>query len=101
MKLDKIKFAQLISYITSACDSISYTTIETIDNMIDIEVPEPKPEKADVSTVERLMSLMQQNTQKIEAIKVFRDLTGAGLKESKDAVERYWVDKSYAENNIG
>ncbi len=35
---------------------------------------------------ERVLNLMRQG-QKIEAIKVYRGETGAGLKESKDAVE--------------
>jgi ribosomal protein L7/L12 len=37
-------------------------------------------------TAERIARLMS-NGQKIEAIKLYRELTGAGLKEAKDAVE--------------
>jgi hypothetical protein len=33
--------------------------------------------------------------EKIPAIKAYRLLTGAGLKESKDAVEKYWVSKGH------
>jgi ribosomal protein L7/L12 len=43
--------------------------------------------------VDELLLYMGKGTQKIEAIKAYRNLTGAGLKESKDAVERYWVSK--------
>ena len=35
----------------------------------------------------RLVELLQSG-KKIEAIKLYRELTGAGLKEAKDAVER-------------
>lgn len=28
---------------------------------------------------------------KIDAIKAYRALTGAGLRESKDTIERYWL----------
>lgn len=37
-----------------------------------------------------LMKHMAEGTNKIEAIKEYRAITGLGLKESKDAVERYW-----------
>ena len=36
------------------------------------------------------MRLMVAGNQKIEAIKTHRAITGFGLKESKDAVEKYW-----------
>ena len=92
MKLDKIKFASLIGFISCRYAlTITPDDIYEMDAIIEFQIPDLA--KADVNTVERLMSLMYQNTQKIEAIKAFRDLTGAGLKESKDAVERYWVSK--------
>lgn len=48
------------------------------------------PVYADYQGVDRLMMLMNESTQKIEAIKTYRTLTGMGFKESKDAIERYW-----------
>lgn len=93
MKLDKIKFANLISYLSSF-NRLDVDQIERIDDLIDVEVPMPiehhYPKNDDV---DRLMALMAEGTSKTEAIKIHRILTGLGLKESKDAVEKYWVDK--------
>ena len=33
--------------------------------------------------------------ERISAIKAYRVLTGAGLKESKEAVEQYWTHKGH------
>ena len=44
---------------------------------------DPGPMRPDVAGVEQL--LRQKN--KIEAIKVYRQMTGVGLREAKDAVE--------------
>jgi len=97
MKLDKIKFARLIGYLAQKVPLHS-SEIEAIDNLIDIEVPMPiehhYPKSDDIDRLDRLMMLMVEGTRKIEAIKTYRILTGYGLKESKDAVERYWVDKT-------
>jgi len=41
------------------------------------------------------MALMAEGTRKIEAIKCHRKITGYGLKESKDTVEKYWVSKGH------
>lgn len=46
------------------------------------QVPPPAP--ADVT--DQIATLLHQR-RKIEAIKLYRDATGAGLKEAKDAVE--------------
>ena len=94
MKLDKIKFARLIAYLGPKCKfELDNTVIETLDDMIDIEVPVPQVTVARPSNddIERLMMLMAEGLRKIEAIKIYRTLTGYGLKESKDAVEKYWV----------
>lgn len=92
-KLDKIEFAQLIAFI---CDmvrrgNVDYSDIVILDDMINIAVPQQVvyPHNDDI---ERLMFLMLEGKQKIEAIKIHRKITGIGLKESKDAVERHWPD---------
>jgi ribosomal protein L7/L12 len=46
----------------------------------------PEPETSDNSFHETLVSLLKQG-RKIDSIKVFREVTGSGLKESKDAIE--------------
>lgn len=94
MKLDKIKFARLVGYISNCGITLGSPDIEFIDELIDINVPDPKPGQADPADVNALMALMAEGTRKIEAIKVHRRLTGYGLKESKEAVEEFWVSKS-------
>jgi ribosomal protein L7/L12 len=49
--------------------------------MAHLGIAEPEPELHDV------LRLLREG-KKIEAIKVYRERTGAGLKEAKDAVER-------------
>jgi len=93
MKLDKIKFAKLVAHCVSNGMSAGEWEVEQLDNLTEIDVPEAKPGMAPFSEVDRLMFLMAQGTQKIEAIKCYRTMTGQGLKEAKDAVEKYWVSK--------
>ncbi len=92
MKLDKIKFAVLINYIgRQFAITLSNAEMHDIDDIIDIDVPEANCTSGE--DVNRLMALMTEGTRKIEAIKVYRNITSCGLKESKDAVEMYWVNK--------
>lgn len=92
MKLDKIKFARLIAMLASEYGYIHEDFIQAVDNLIDIEVPEqvayPKNEN-----VEALMKHMAAGTNKLDAIREHRAITGMGLKDSKEAVERYWLYK--------
>lgn len=94
MKLDKIKFGKLIAHLCSNGFSAGDWEIERLDELIDFEVPEQPSSIAKCSDVDQLMALMAEGTRKIESIKAYRILTGAGLKESKDAVEKYWVSKA-------
>jgi len=91
MKLDKLMFAKVVAH----CVANGMTTGEYALNELDqlIEVPEPKPNMASAGDVDRLLMLMAQGQQKIEAIKQYRTMTGSSLKEAKDAVERHWVAK--------
>lgn len=100
MKLDKIRFARLISHIqywVSKGHMISECDIEDVDNLCQFEVPEAPvhatyPSTSDINV---LMFLMAEGTRKIEAIKTYRNLTGRGLMESKNLVEKYWVSKDH------
>lgn len=92
MKLDKIKFAELIGYCANRGMTIDRADITVLDDMIDVEVPMPDMIRPSVSDVNRLMELMAAGQIKIEAIKCYRNLTGQGLKESKDQVEKHWVN---------
>lgn len=95
MKLDKIRFARLIGYISAisgrdfAPDEVDY-----IDRIADIEMQEAKIIGCNPDRLNDLLLLMKDGTRKIEAIKVYRDFTGVGLKESKDAIEAYWIPRA-------
>jgi ribosomal protein L7/L12 len=51
----------------------------------------PPPDHSPLS--ERVKELAAHPAQKIEAIKAYREETGAGLKEAKDAVEKWMHEK--------
>lgn len=87
MKLDKIKFAKLIHYITECGWN---GDVNHVDELIDIDVtPVEVSGKADPALIDELMRAIH-NGEKISAIKAYRSMTGFGLKEAKDAVEKYW-----------
>ena len=88
MKLDKIKFARLIALIVSDIGSIDQHTIEDMDALIDIEIP-TAPVKVPCEMVDELLKQLNAENGFIHAIKAYRVLTGEGLKESKEAIERY------------
>jgi len=90
MKLDKIKFAQVIGFIERIhALNMRHDDIEVLDNLIDIDVPEPEQIYPNVSLVTDLLVAMRDQ-KKINAIRAHRAMTGMGLKESKDEVEKYW-----------
>lgn len=90
MKLDKMKFARIIAHCVSNGMSAGEYEVNTLDELIDIDVSVQQSAKANPVEVDNLLALMAEGTRKIEAISVYRNLTGAGLKESKDAVEKYY-----------
>jgi hypothetical protein len=90
MKLDKYKFANLIAMISGWGCTLDPYRIQDIDDAITIDMPEPANYYPDISDINKLMQLMAAGNQKIDAIKLHRKLTGYGLKESKDMVEKYW-----------
>jgi hypothetical protein len=93
MKLDRLKLAKVIAHCCSNGFSVGDWEIERLDELIEFEVEQPKAGVVPCGLVDELLLYMGGGTQKIEAIKAYRVLTGAGLKEAKDAVERYWVSK--------
>jgi len=89
MKLDKIKFAMLISHCRNLGAYFMMSDIQYIDDLIDINVePVPIPH-AEVAKVDELLRQLNAPDGFVSAIKAYRALTGAGLKESKEAIERY------------
>ena len=90
MKLDKIKFAKLLAYISYTSNYDFSDEAGHIDDLIDVDA-EPNRIYPQISDINYLMELMASGNHKIEAIKQYRVLTGCGLKESKEQVEKYWV----------
>jgi hypothetical protein len=96
MKLDRLKLAKVVAHCCNNGFSTGDWEIERLDELIEFEVPVPQVmPNVNPSDIDLLMAFMASGTQKIEAIKAYRTLTGAGLKEAKDAVERYWVSKGH------
>ena len=90
MKLNAITFARLIARITLITNwRFNKVDLEDIYDIIEFEVPEPQPNKADCEKVNGLLFAMNDKSSIIPAIKVYRELTGVGLKEAKDAIERF------------
>ena len=58
-----------------------------LERKVDLLLGHLGVEEPQIPGMERVHELIRQG-KKIEAIKVYRQLTGEGLKESKDAVER-------------
>ena len=97
-KLSRTAFARLISYLSHNTGiEFAEFDIENIDAMITFEEPAklsdilPAP-KASAVDVDSLLAAFKDDN-KIEVIKAYRTLTGYGLKESKAAVDSYWVSK--------
>ena len=96
--MDKIKFAQLVANIARQ-HAISFTTDELTDMYDTIEAGTKQQEvKYELPTHEQIvktagqevtlmLEAMSQN-KLIDAIKSYRMLTGLGLKEAKDMIER-------------
>lgn len=99
MKLDKVKFATLLNWLGRRGLQLDNEDIQDIDNLISIEAPEVNVAYPATSDINELMKLMAGGTQKIEAIKLHRKLTGWGLKESKDEVERHW-NRGWSQNQL-
>lgn len=100
MKLDKIKFAQVVAYIGELKPELS-VDVHALDIMIDIDVtPVEVPGKANPADINELMRAIHAG-EKIAAIKAYRIMTGYGLKEAKDAVEKYWVNKPVEPATLG
>jgi hypothetical protein len=97
MKLDKIKFAKLVRYI-SGIQSQGDFDVEYLDDLIDVPTPVHNI-KVDANDVNELLKQMiNPDGGFINAIKAYRNLTGAGLKESKEAVEKYRTIPSFPHN---
>jgi ribosomal protein L7/L12 len=87
--MDPVKFACLISYLAGVTrHQLSQDEISNIYNLgCDMQLR--SQHQCNVNELYVMMAAMKDG-RKIDAIKSHRVLTGFGLKESKDAVEKYW-----------
>lgn len=88
----QINQAAYISYVTSLVDR-PLSGLEINELFESIRVMRAQ---ANASEIDNLLFAMKDN-KFIEAIKSYRSLTGMGLKESKDAIERYRVNVNHPE----
>lgn len=85
--MDKIDFARLTSFFTHCAGRMfSYDELRDLDALLSV-TPQGR---AHPGSVNMLLQHMRDGRSKIEAIKEYRQLTGAPLKDAKDAVEAYW-----------
>lgn len=91
--MEKKLFARLISHITQLCGhSMDQYEIEAIESLTTPVVAPTTSTYYSQVTAEKLDDMLRaiRDGHKIEAIKAYRTMSGIGLKESKDAIEKYW-----------
>ena len=88
--MDKIKFTLMVQWVIACLRNKDYfegNELAKLDDMITAATPNQHVEACKVDDL--LKQLNAPNGGFIEAIKAYRVLTGAGLKEAKEAIERY------------
>lgn len=91
MKLDRIKFAKLVGWLSYRFNIKihDYDDLATLDQLCDVNVEPVATQYIEVNKINELLDQMNMNNGFIPAIKAYRALTGAGLKEARDSVEKY------------
>lgn len=95
MKLDRLKFAKLVAFVQKCIVSqydIEDEQIQQLDALTTNDTPSVAPTVFDLET----LLVAHANGRKIETIKTVRTITGLGLKEAKELVERAPVNHSDA-----
>ena len=81
--MDKIQFAKLVSFVSAyngkVFDSVALEQLENLTNII------PVRQSWTIEAVNQLLYFISHD-KKIDAIKLYRSITGAYLKDAKDAV---------------
>lgn len=91
---ETISFAKLISWLTAKTGyPFNSNDITSVADMILQMQPTPTVATVAPHQINPLLKAMQSN-RKIDAIKEYRSLTGASLKDAKDNVERFWVERA-------
>lgn len=99
--MDKYELAKLVSMVSVWTGrQLDHGEISDLESFY--KVPE---QKINSSNLQDFMKLMHEGNQKIEAIKAYRTFTGEGLREAKEAVDKYWggvlsIDSIIGEGNI-
>lgn len=88
MKLDRFKFASLVNYIIGLRPEHELDLYK-LDTLTEINGLAEPVNTVPVEKVDYLLQNINRDNGLIEAIKAYRILTGAGLKEAKDAIEKY------------
>lgn len=87
MKMNAIKFAQMISYISQYTNVIfSSDAIADISAAIDAGVEQPIVSSCSAQDLVAIFQAMAEG-KRIEPIKHIRQVTGLGLKEAKDLLD--------------
>lgn len=84
MKLDRIKFAKVVAFVSNG---FGVDDVQALDDMI--EMPDQTVHYTAIEKVDDLLKHINREGGLVEAIKAYRALTGAGLKESKDVIDKY------------
>lgn len=87
MKLDKMRFAELIGYCANRGMTIDKADLEVMDSLIDVQADRLVGITA-YQLAELLQKLSKSGFSKIEAIKLMRSYFGFSLKEAYDFVEQ-------------
>ncbi len=96
MKIDPIGFGCLISKVAAVRgEEMYHHMVKEFHELVEQCFAEPEVQTSNFSSqqLDLLLKAIQEG-RKIEAIKQYRVMTSLGLKEAKDAVEKYW----YAHN---
>jgi ribosomal protein L7/L12 len=88
MKLDRLKFGKLVAHVVSNGMSQGDREIEKLDELAEFDVPTHNVRVSENDVNELLIQISSPDGF-IPAIKAYRVLTGVGLKEAKEAIERY------------
>lgn len=93
VKIDTIGFAALVSFITARTqEPLYHSLVRDVHELVEQCIVEPEVPPAvtfSCTQVDTLLSYIQ-GQEKIPAIKAYRAMTNSGLKEAKEAVEKYW-----------
>lgn len=91
--MDKIKFAKLIGFLAKVgLHPLSTEELQIIDSLVTQEPPLPVTQYASYDDANELIAACAKYHKEgeiIPVIKAYRTLTGLGLREAKDVVEKH------------